>query len=60
MSATGPTVKPYILNVDAKVAHRRAGLSEACNTDQILRRRNALVVPSNYKRCEHCFTEPQP
>lgn len=49
-----PREKPYILNMDAKVAHRRAALTESCNTDQIVRRRNATLVPSKYRRCEHC------
>ena len=48
-----PTAKPFILNVDAKVAHRRP-THEECNADQIVHKRNADKVPSGYRECEHC------
>lgn len=45
---------PFILNVDAKVAHMKP-TREECNADQIVHKRNAAVVPQNYHKCEHCF-----
>lgn len=47
-------LKPYILNVTERVAHRRIGLTESCNTDDIVKRRNAQFVPRGYRRCAHC------
>lgn len=47
--------KPFILNLDAKVAHRRP-TREECNVDQVRRKRNADNVPAGYRQCEHCFT----
>lgn len=44
----------YILNVNERVAHRRAGLTESCNTDDIVRRRNSDQIPKGYRECEHC------
>lgn len=45
----------YILNVVARVAHRRVGLTEECNTDQIVKRRDSHTVPKTYRLCEHCW-----
>lgn len=51
---TNAESKPYILNVIGHVAHIRSGLTEQCNTDQIVKRRNSATVPKNYQMCEHC------
>lgn len=49
-------MKRYILNVLAQTAHDHTQLTESCNTDDIVRRRNADTVPLSYHLCEHCFT----
>lgn len=53
MTKTEP--KPYILNVIAHVAHVRGRLTEECNTDEIVKRRDAAAVPKSYRFCEHCL-----
>lgn len=53
-------LKPFILNVTERVAHRRAGLTERCNTDAIAKRRNAESVPAGYRECEHCKADESP
>ncbi len=47
----------YILNLIERVAHDRAGLSEACNTDDIVKKRMSSSVPKTYRRCEHCMRD---
>lgn len=55
-----PSPKPFILNLTEKVSHRRAGLTESCNTDAILKRRNSAIVPPNFRECEHCSPSESP
>lgn len=47
--------KAYILNTITRIAHQRRGLTEECNTDQIVKRRDSHTVPTTYRMCEHCF-----
>jgi hypothetical protein len=46
----------YILNTRTKIAHRRFGLTEPCNTDDIAprNRRYKDRVPAGYRRCKRC------
>lgn len=50
--------KRYILNVIEQVAHDRHELSESCNVDQIVKRRNSDAVPKTYHLCQHCMKSP--
>lgn len=46
--------KPYVLNVIAKLAHVKDHLTEECNTDQIVKRRDSATLPKSYRLCVHC------
>ena len=45
--------KAYILNTITRIAHQRRGLTEECNTDQIVKRRDSHTIPKTYHLCEH-------
>lgn len=49
----------YILNTNTMVAHKRRGLTEQCNTDDILaaHKEFSIELPEGFTRCEHCFPE---
>lgn len=49
--------KRFILNVDAKVVHDREHLTEACNSDQIKKRRYSDAPLMSYAPCQHCMVE---
>jgi hypothetical protein len=52
-------MKPYILNKTwfglRVVVHRRAGLSERCNTDDIKRRGEADGLDPRWHKCRWCW-----
>ena len=57
----------YILNSEAgiDVLHRKEGLTESCNTDQIAHREEvddetaaALIAIGEARACEHCSLTP--
>jgi hypothetical protein len=51
----------FILNETEKVAHRKAGLTEKCNTDDIAVKALSPFIPEGYRPCQHCHPEqPSP
>lgn len=51
-----PRNRPFVLNVDTKVVHRKP-TREECNVDDAVHKRNASLVPASYRKCQHCFAE---
>jgi hypothetical protein len=45
----------YILNTRTNMIHKRRGLTEQCNTDQIKHKQSVNQIEIYHVMCRHCF-----